>query len=568
MLQTVLSRAQWQLRARQIRHASSALKPKYDVIVIGGGHNGLTSAAYCAKNGLDVLVLERNHWLGGAATTQELVPGFKFSRASYLAGLLRPQIIQDLELEQYGFKYLPRNPSSFTPGERGTPYEGKSLTFWDDGEATKQSIAQFSQRDAERFAAYEHLLDSMREVIQPLIDNAPPSFDHKDNTWSDIRTIMELGGKAMAHKDQLASFYEILTSPASHLLDRWFESDILKTTLATDAVIGSMASPSDPGSGYVLLHHVMGEAAGKKGVWAYVEGGMGAISDSIAQSARHHGATLVTDANVHAIDTLGKRAVGVDVTVNGERIQIQAPVIMANCNPYHLFVDLLKDAHAFIDPSCLQHIRAADYSCGAFKINCAVAELPDFLVQPNVNGQAGPHHRGTIHFENSMAQIEAAAAEAKQGRPATRPVIEMTIPSVVDPSIAPAGKHVVQLFVQYAPYDLKVGSWADPAFKQAFVDRVFAIVDSFAPNFSRSVIGYDALSPLDLEQVFGLHKGNIFHGALGLHQLAFMRPAPGYSSYSMPLQGLYFCGSGASPGGGVMGAPGRNAAMKVLKDWK
>eukprot|EP00045_Choanoeca_perplexa_P009140 m.87236 g.87236 ORF g.87236 m.87236 type:complete len:569 (+) comp14768_c0_seq1:1055-2761(+) len=553
------------LRLSTSIRCASQLKSKYDVVIVGGGHNGLTAAAYCAKHGMDTLVLERNSWLGGAATTQEIVPGFKFSRASYLAGLMRPQIIEDLELERYGFKYLPRNPSSFTPGEQGGPYEGKSLLFWEDAAATKASIAQFSKRDADRFGDYEHVLDEFREVIQPLLDNPPPAFEASGDRRTDFKTMMELAGLGFKHRKNLARFYEVLTSPATQLLERWFESDILKTTLATDAVIGSMSSPSDPGSGYVLLHHVMGEAAGKKGVWAYMQGGMGAISDSLAQSAAHHGAHLVTDAAVNRIETQGDKATGVNVTIDGQTVAIEADCVMANCNPYHLFTDLLQDAHADIDAGCLEHVQAADYSCGAFKINCAVSELPDFLAAPNVNGQAGPQHRGTIHFENHMSQIEEAAVQAKRGEPATRPVVEMTIPSVVDPTLAPDGSHVVQLFVQYAPYELKAGSWASPDFKQAFVDRVFQVVDKFAPNFSSSVLAYDALSPLDLEQIFGLHKGNIFHGALGLHQLAFMRPAPGFSSYQMPLKGLYLCGSGASPGGGVMGAPGRNAARLVIQ---
>lgn len=556
---------------------------KRDVIIIGGGHNGLVTAAYLAKEGLDVLVLERRHVIGGAAVTEELYPGFKFSRASYLAGLLRPQIIQDLNLHKYGFKYLPRNPSSFTPTRLDSPYGGKYLMFWDDPQKTYESIAQFSRKDAENFPKYDEFLGKVREVVSPLLDMPPPALSLSEGRLREkvqsLRSIKEVAKAAFKNRDVLIPFYELFTAPASHILDRWFESEVLKTTLATDAVIGASVSPKHAGSAYVLLHHVMGEAAGKKGVWSYIEGGMGAVSRCLSEAAKERGAEIATNATVKRIlygpGKGGKEAVrGVEMA---DGTKLEAEVVISNATPYHTFLELLpglaRDS-GFPEASPLpsdftHHIRFADYSCGAVKINCAVDRLPNFACFPSdPSGKPGPQHMGTIHFETRMEEIENAQREAAMGIPATRPVVEMTIPSALDSTIAPPGKHVVQFFVQFAPYDIdpKCGNWADPAFKEAFADRVFRIVEEHCPGFSSSVLYRDILSPLDLERVFGLHRGNIFHGALSLHQLFYARPAFGYSRHRTPLSGLYLCGSGAHPGGGVMGAAGKNCAGVVASD--
>lgn len=330
------------------------------------------------------------------------------------------------------------------------------------------------------------------------------------------------------------------------------------------------------GSAYVLLHHVMGEAAGKKGVWSYVEGGMGAISNAIAASAKDFGAEIITNATVRRITYNDDRVTGV---VMEDGTEIHADVVLAGCTPYHTFLELLPGLSEIseaeqpesspIPADFTHHTRFADYSCGAFKINCATNSLPNFACCPSPqDGSPGPMHRGTIHFECLMEDIEHAYREASMGMPASRPVIEMTIPSSVDSTVAPPGKHVVQLFVQFAPYDIdpKVGHWADESFKNMFADRVFRVVDEFCPGFSSSVIGRDILSPLDLERIFGLHRGQICHGSLSLHQLAYARPMAGYSSHRSPLRGLYMCSAGTHPGGGVMGAPGRNCAQIVLRD--
>lgn len=500
----------------------------------------------------------------------------------YLAGLLRPVVIDELDLHAHGLKYLPRDPSSFTPSTLAGPNRGKHLMLGSDADTTWRSIAQFSKRDADAYFEYEEFLGAVREIVSPLLDSAPPepmrgALRERVRTG---KTIAEVAKQALKHRAALMPFYELYTAPASHILDRWFESEMLKTTLATDAVIGAMCSPSTPGSAYVLLHHVMGESAGKKGVWSYVEGGMGAVSDALASVAVKNGTEIVCNAVVERILYDGEhsgapRASGVRMA-DGTEIRARKAVVAA-CGPYHTFLELLPglardsgyDEASPLPPEFQRHIRYAEHGCGAFKINCAVDRLPDFECCPSApDGTPGPQHRGTIHFENRMEELEHAYREASMGMPATRPAIEMTIPSSLDTTVAPPGKHVVQLFVQYAPYDVDpaIGNWADPAFKEAFVGRCFAIVDEFCPGFSASVTGIDAISPLDLERTFGMHKGNIHHGSLSLHQLGYARPALGWSSYRTPMEGLYLSTAGAHPGGGVMGAAGRNAAMVMLSD--
>jgi phytoene dehydrogenase-like protein len=431
------------------------------VIVVGGGHNGLITAAYLAKSGADVLVLERRHCVGGAAVTEEIVPGFKFSRASYLAGLLRPKIIEDLELEKYGFKYLVRNPSSFTPTPLDSEYKGKYLILGSDAKKNRESIAQFSEKDAQVYDDYEDFLGKVREIITPIVDAPPPdlltgNWRHKLQTLSTIGDLIAVGAK---NREVLIPFGEIMVGPAETILDRWFESDILKTTLATDAVIGAQTSPKNNGSAYVLMHHVMGEAAGVKGVWAYVEGGMGAISNAIAASAEHHGAEIITDATVREIMCEEGRALGV---VMKDGTKIYADTIISGASPYHTFSELIprETLTSSEQASFLKHVENTDMSCGAFKINLALKTLPEFACYPsprNATGESipGPMHMGTVHFEHSMKSIEEAYKEASMGKPATRPVIEMTIPSAVDSTVAPPGQHVAQLFIQYAPYEVR-----------------------------------------------------------------------------------------------------------------
>ena len=554
---------------RGCRAVAAAAAAAYDAIVVGGGHNGLTAAAYAARAGRRVLVLERRHVVGGAAVTEELVPGFRFSRASYLAGLLRPRVIRDLELQtRHGLTFLPRDPSSFTPTLAAGPHAGKGLLLGADRDATHASVAQFSARDADALPEYEEMLAGCRALVTPLLDAPPP----------EVRTTSPAGALASAtsiarlistagwrHRASLRPLYEIVTAPAAHVLDRWFESDILKATLATDAVIGAMTSPYHAGSGYVLLHHVMGEVDGRSGVWAYVEGGMGAISDALAAAAVHHGAEIQTDAEVQSIvlDSRG-RVAGVRMA---DGAVLEAPAVLSNASPMATFTQLLERPEEALPSSFLAHVRAADYSCGAMKINLALDALPRFTTHPH-GEDAMPHHRGTIHFETHMGELDAAWRQSSAGIAPDRPVVEMTIPTALDSTLAPEGKHVVGLFVQYAPYEL---AWDDMnsspgGFTARFVESVLNVVEEHAPGFRDSIVGMDVLTPRDLERIFALHRGNIFHSALSLHQLMWQRPAPGYSGHSTPVPGLYLCGAGAHPGGGVMAAAGANCAEVFLRE--
>jgi phytoene dehydrogenase-like protein len=541
---------------------------EWDCVVVGGGHNGLACASYLAGRGLQVLVLESRSVLGGAAVTEEVFAGYKFSRASYLAGLLRPSVVSELGLD--GIRYLARDPSSFTPSLPSDPvYGGRSLVLGADAGASARSIAQFSSRDAERYAAYEDMLSGVRRVVEPLLEHPLPQLG-LPSSWRELSRSAAVARAVLGalSQEHARNTYELLLSPAAAVLDRWFESDMLKATLATDAVIGAVTSPRLAGSAYVLLHHVMGQVNGAAGAWAYVEGGMGAISESLARSARRRGAVVRTSAPVDEIlvDAAGA-ACGVRLR-GGERLG--AKLVVSAVTPYRTACELLRDdavksseARWFRDRIC-----ATDQACGAMKINLALDKLPRFAcLAPD---DLSPLH-GTVHLVNRMEEIERAYREAAAGRAATRPVIELTIPSTLDKTLVDQrmhpGHHVAQLFVQFAPYDLSDGnSWADPAFKDLFVRRCIDIVDEFAPGFRDSVVAVDALSPLDLETEFGLTKGNIFHGALALHQLAFARPVPGFHRHRTPIRGLYLASAGTHPGGGVMGACGRNCAQIVLDD--
>jgi phytoene dehydrogenase-like protein len=448
-------------------------RARYDVIIVGGGHNGLVAAAYLAKNGQSVLVLERRHIIGGAAVTEELLPGFKFSRASYLAGLLRPRIIKELQLEKFGFKYLVRDPSSFTP----TKQAGRYLMMGSDERRTLASIAQFSAKDAAAYVEYERFLKQVRSIIAPLLDSPLPSplNGRLHERLHALRTLFKVALAAARNASALVPFYELLTAPANYVLDRWFESEMLKTTLATDAVVGSLLSPREAGSAYILLHHVMGEAAGQEGVWAYVEGGMGSVSNAIAAAATEAGAHIHCNAQVKRITYSGSgahcRASGVEMA---DGTLLHADTVLSNANPYHTFLELLpglsRDGNNPQEESPLpkdfvHHIRFLDYSCGAFKINCAISELPNFTCCPSPpDGSPGPQHRGTIHFESTLQELDFAAREATMGmcvparrrrdrtltrlparppdtrhRPAVRPIIELTIPTSLDKTLAPAG---------------------------------------------------------------------------------------------------------------------------------
>ncbi|XP_037439042.1 pyridine nucleotide-disulfide oxidoreductase domain-containing protein 2-like [Triticum dicoccoides] len=545
---------------------------RWDAVVIGGGHNGLAAAAYLARAGRSVAVLERRGVLGGAAVSEsDLVPGFRFSRCSYLLSLLRPALIRELELERHGLKLLPRSPSSFTPC-----LDGRYLLLGPDAELNRSEIGKFSKKDAEAYPRYEEQLEKFCKLMDFVIDSPPPELRQlyhasmvdrmKDKVDKSVFWSKLLGLVMQQGQQDMVNFFDLLLSPASKILNNWFEGDVLKATLATDAVIGTMAGVNTPGSGYVLLHHIMGETGGQRGVWAYVEGGMGSVSSAISKAALEAGVQIVTNAEVSQVmvdENTGK----VQGVALADGTELHSSVVLSNATPYKTFVDLVP-ANT-LPEEFLCAIKTADYSSATTKINVAVNALPQFRCCKNINPKGGPEHMGTIHIgSESMEEIDIAYKEAAGGFSSTRPVIEMTIPSVLDKTISPPGQHVINLFVQYTPYKLSEGSWQDPAVRKSFAERCFSLIDEYAPHFSSSVIGYDMLTPPDLEREFGLTGGNIFHGAMGLDSLFLMRPAKGWSDYRTPVKGLYLCGSGAHPGGGVMGAPGRNAAAVVLDDLK
>lgn len=528
----------------------------FDAAIIGAGHNGLVAAAYLAKAGLTVLVLERREVVGGTAVTEEVFPGFKFSRAAYVLSLFRPEITRELRLADHGFAVIPRNPSSFTP-----LLDGRSLLLGPDPGMNRQEIGKFSTRDAEAFPRYGTMLDRIARFVEPVLDMAPPDLAATEGRErvEALGDLAKLGWRAMRLGRDLPRLLEVWVAPAARILDRWFESEPLKSTLATNAIIGAMASPSTPGSGYLLLHHAMGQTDGVRGVWGYVRGGMGTLTQAIAAAARAHGATILTGHPVAKIWTEGNQARGV---VLEDGAMIRARVVISNADPKVTFLNLLPPES--LPEPFRDRIRSLDFSSGVTKINVALDRLPSFTARP---GHApGPQHCGTIHLVSAMEEIEVAFRDALAGRPSARPVIEMTLPSSLDPTLAPPGKHVMSLFVQYTPYTLAQGSWDDPGTKEAFADRVFRVIEEFAPGFTASVLARDILSPLDLERIFGLTGGNIFHGAMGPDQLFWRRPAPGWSRYRTPVKNLYLCGAGAHPGGGLIGAAGRNAALAILAD--
>jgi phytoene dehydrogenase-like protein len=521
---------------------------RYDAIVIGAGHNGLVTACYLARAGLRVLVLERRHVVGGACVTEETFPGYKVSTAAYVNSLFHTAIVRDLNLASYGYEVLARDPSSFTPFP-----DGRSLTMGPDTDMTRKEIAKFSARDAERYPQYEAMLERVAAVVEPTLTMTPP--DLLRPRPGDLKTLLSLTRSLRRLGDGAGEAVEILTGAARPILDRWFESEELKGTLATDAIIGAMASPSMPGTAYVLFHHVMGEAGGKRGVWGYMRGGMGGLTQALAAAARDLGADIRCETEVARILVEDDRAVGVAVSTGDEYL---APIVASNADARVTFLGMLD--RAALPEAFVADVERISYASASLKINVALAELPNFRAVPGT--EPGPQHRGTIHICPDQDYIERAFDDAKYGRPSEEPVLECTIPSVVDPTVSPPGRHLMSMFIQYAPYELRDGSWDDQ--REAFADRCFDVLNEYAPNFKDAVLERQVLTPVDLERVFNLTGGNIFQGAMTPGQLFAFRPVPGYARYRTPIDGLYLCGAAAHPGGGVMGTPGLNAAREIL----
>ncbi len=522
-----------------------------DAIIIGGGHNGLVTAAYLARAGRSVLVLERREMVGGCAVTEEVWPGYRVSTGAYLSSLLQERIVNELELKRFGYHVEPKEPPFFSPFP-----DGRHLFMWQDHERTRAEIAKFSPRDASRLAAYEEHVERLAVVAESLLLETPPPFP--PSSVFELVDYLKLAARlrGLPAKDMYA-LVRIFTQSASDFLDDWFESPEVKVTLATDGVIGANGGPRSPGTAYVLLHHCMGGVGGRRGVWGFVRGGMGAVPEAMAASARSRGAQIRTNAAVERVLMENGRAVGA-VLVGGE--EIRSRIVVSNLDPKLTFLKLTdrRDLPGeFV--AQVERFRCEGTSC---KINLALNGLPDFRCLP---GAPGPQHRATMHLCPDIDYVERAWDDAKYGRPSSRPLLEMTVPTMYDPSLAPPGKHVMGIFLQYAPYTIKgPETWDD--LREPFADRVMDVIAEYAPNIRDIVDHRQVLTPLDLERRFGITGGNIFHGEMSLDQMFVMRPVPGWARYRTPIEGLYMCGSGTHPGGGVMGAPGYNAAREILKD--
>lgn len=522
----------------------------WDVVIAGGGHNGLVTAAYLAKAGKKVLVLERREMVGGCSVTEEVWPGYRVSTAAYLTSLLQERVIRDLELERHGYRVDAKDPSFFSPFP-----DGRYLFFWQDERRTLEELAKFSRRDAERYPAYEAHLERLSQVVEGLLLTTPPEFPPAG--LGDFLDWLKLAGRMRGlSRADMVGLVKIFTQSAADFLDEWFESEEIKVTLVTDGVIGANGGPRSAGTAYILLHHCMGGVAGKRGLWGFVRGGMGAVSEAIASSARAAGAVIRTNAAVARIAVRNGRAAGV-VLESGEEIASRA--VASNLDPKVTFLKLVEEKH--LDPEFAASIRRFRSEGTSVKINLALSGLPEFKALP---GAPGPQHGATMHICPSIDYVERAWDDAKYGRPSRSPLLELTCPTMYDRSLAPEGRHIMGIFLQYAPYTLAEGTWDEQ--REPFADRVFDIIEEYAPNFRSVVLDRQVLTPLDLERRFGITGGNIFHGEMSLDQMFVMRPVAGWARYRTPVDGLYLCGSGAHPGGGVMGAPGHNCARRMIAE--
>ena len=523
-----------------------------DVVIIGAGHNGLTCAAYLAMAGLRVKVVERRKVVGGAAVTEEFVPGFRNSVAAYTVSLLNPRIAAELKLADHGLRIVERRAQNFLPAP-----DGRYLLT---GEGrTRQSVAQLSPRDAGRIDAFSRELEAIADVLRQFVLRAPPNVVEGFGGGAIREAINAIGTAGILRRlslEQQRDLLDLFTRSAGEMLDERFESDLVKALFGFDAIVGNYASPYAAGSAYVMLHHAFGEVNGKKGVWGHAIGGMGAITQAMARAARGHGAGIETEAGVREVIVERDRAAGV-VLDNGETIR--ARYVASGVNPKLLYTRLIPSGA--LAPEFLDRIARWRNGSGTFRMNVALSELPSFTALPG----AGDHLTAGIILAPSLSYMDRAWQDARALGWSREPVVEVLIPSTLDDSLAPAGQHVASLFCQHVAPELPDGkSWDDH--REEVADLMVATVDRYAPGFASRVIGRQMLSPLDLERQFGLLGGDIFHGALTLNQLFSARPMLGHADYRGPLKGLYHCGSGAHPGGGVTGAPGHNAARVILGD--
>jgi phytoene dehydrogenase-like protein len=524
---------------------------KYDVIVIGGGHNGLVNAAYLARAGKKVLVLERRYVLGGAACTEEVFPGFKFSVCSYVVSLLRPEIIRDLDLPRHGLEILPLD-GTFTPMPNGD-----HLWRVNDHGKTHREIARHSKLDAEAYDEFGKSMQAMCRFVKPILSMVPP--DPATLNPKELMKLLFLGRRfqGLTSEDKYNQV-QLMTMSAIDFLDQWFETDVLKATMSASGIIGTFLGVRSPGTAYVLLHHYMGEIDGAFRSWGFARGGTGAISNAIADAAREAGVEIRTEAPIAQIIVKNGKAKGV-VLASGD--EIYADIVSSSVDPRMTFVKMIEKGN--LPDDFLEEINRYKFRGSSGKVNLALDALPNFKAMPG----PGAHLRGAISISPSVEYMERAYDDAKYGNFSRRPYIDMVIPTLTDPSVAPPGKHILSCFVQYAPYKLRPGlNWDDQ--KEAFGNNVINTIAEYAPNIKDIILYKQVVTPLDLEREWGLSEGNIFQGELSLEQLFFLRPVPGYAQFRTPIKNLYMCGSATHPGGGIMGGPGRLAALEILKDFK
>ena len=509
----------------------------WDAIIVGGGHNGLVSAAYLAKAGLKVLVLERRAIVGGACVTEEIHRGFRVSTLAYTCGLLRPEIKADLALASFGLEEHPYDPSLFLPFP-----DGRHLTYRHDPNWNARQIEKFSKADAKALPRYDRFWQEFAELVEPTLLAPPVSL-------ADLASLVT----TPEAEDFLR---RVMLMSIADVLDDFFESDEVKVSMATSAVAGTMAGPRTPGTAFVLGHHTLGDIGGRKGVWGWARGGMGAISDSIARAARHFGATIATGSSVHRILVADGRVTGVELSAGGRHT---APIVLSNADPRRTFLGLVGKDHL---PAPFVHaVSRIRFDSSSFKLNVALRELPDFQATPGKRVQL--HHKAIIDLAPSLDYLERAYDDAKGGRPSDEPFLEFVLQSANDPSVAPPGMHTMTVSAKFAPFECE-GGWDRQA--EGFANRILDTIEAYAPNIRRAVVAMDGISPLDMEREYGLTRGDVFHGAILPYQMFSFRPVPGWAKYRTPVRGLYLCGAGTHPGGGVIGASGHNAAMAVLED--